>query len=176
MQHGGQSAGLVHPSATRPPTFARTRWHQAGCCRCTAGDVTFSDLPGEHFSSAGRSPTEGSTSEGWVSRMADDSWFPGRIDDHGQWQDLAACRGMRTKVFFHSERERGRRGVAGRQQPRRYATVARSSLACRAHAPCVGRSSPVSGVACPPRNAEACCGPAGEHGRCRLQHTGPPGP
>ena len=44
------------------------------------------------------------------------------------------CRGMRTKVFFHSERERGRRGVAGRQQPRRYATVDRSSLACREHA------------------------------------------
>ena len=101
-------------AAAKPPDGIKL-----GAAAARRATSPFSDLPGEHFSPAGRSPTEGSTSEGWVFRMADDSWFPGRIDDHWQWQDLAACRGTRTKVFFHSERDAARRGVAGRQQPRR---------------------------------------------------------
>ena len=42
-----------------------------------------------------------------VSRMADDGRLSDPINDHWQWWDLAACRGMLTTLFFHPERQRG---------------------------------------------------------------------
>ncbi len=39
--------------------------------------------------------------------MADYSRLPGPVNDHWKWQDVAACRGLRTQVFFHPAQERG---------------------------------------------------------------------
>jgi WhiB family redox-sensing transcriptional regulator len=39
--------------------------------------------------------------------MADDSRLPGAVHHRWEWQELAACRGLRLKMFFHSYHERG---------------------------------------------------------------------
>lgn len=39
--------------------------------------------------------------------MADDRRLPGAVHHLWEWQELAACRGLQLKMFFHSDHERG---------------------------------------------------------------------
>ena len=39
--------------------------------------------------------------------MADYSRLPGPVEDHWNWQELGACRGLQTSMFFHPDYERG---------------------------------------------------------------------
>lgn len=39
--------------------------------------------------------------------MADYSRLPGPGNDLWRWQDAAACRGLRTQMFYHPAQERG---------------------------------------------------------------------
>jgi WhiB family redox-sensing transcriptional regulator len=66
--------------------------------------------------------------------MADYSRLPGAVRGRWRWQELAACRGLQTWMFFHPEHERGparlRREAAAKAVCHRCPVIG----ACRRHA------------------------------------------
>ena len=66
--------------------------------------------------------------------MSDVGRLPGPVADVWEWQFHGACRGMDEAVFFHPERERGKKRAARERAAKQVCATCPVKIQCAEHA------------------------------------------